>query len=589
MSPAIPIEWLGPDKTFGSEVAGLEEIGSIPIPYARLPGRAASTYRPHYTYWADLTDEPMEDLMALRGAGERTLRATVAAAIETVAAHRAGRSRRRRSALTAARILLDRLDPVDRTMLTRLVFPIDPVPREHAALIADELGVDPTWFERHRPRAKRRFAEMLAEPAHGDVLRRADALRTALGPYTPGHRVSDHLRELRLDPGGAEAQMYLYIAGPYAPRGDWHENRALDGERAMLAIVTRAFEKSPVQTDGTLTSSLVKAGMPAVVVPTFLATYFNLRHLNGVCVQWGPTSREQTEAILRAMGKPMTGKDIHALTDIRPLTLDTLMRNLSTDERFVRASRKTWALRAWGIDEYQGVVDEIGRRIDAAGGRVRTADVVADILATVPDVAESTVRVYLASLEFIVENGTVRRRHDSDPLPAQPHWNTARGTFQRGNTIRLALPVTKEMLRGSGVSILAPAAAGVGVQPGQERIFGSTAGDVAMVWPMRSTNGPRVSTVRALAKSHGAQIGDTLVLIFDTAKDTLTARHIPADTTGELLLEHLLGLKRVTLRSLARSLDCPPADVLELLNRRGDTALADVVNRWVSPKQHRTR
>ena len=52
------------------------------------------------------------------------------------------------------------------------------------------------------------------------AIRDADALRTALGPYTPSYRVLQQLRELRLDPGSVEAQMYLYIAGPYVPRGD---------------------------------------------------------------------------------------------------------------------------------------------------------------------------------------------------------------------------------------------------------------------------------------------------------------------------------------------------------------------------------
>lgn len=577
--PPIPVEWIGRDITFASNVPGVEEIGSISIPYARLPARAASAYRPRYTQWTDLADEVMEDLMALPGAGERTLRAVIAAAVDTVAAHRAARARRRRSALTEAHILLDRLDPVDRTMLTRLVFSVDPIPREHAALIADELGVVPAWFERHRPRAKRRFAEMLAEPAHSDVVRHADALRAALGPYTPSQRVFHYLRELRLDPGSVEAQMYLYAAGPYTSRGDWYENRGLGGERAMLDIVDRAFEKSPVQTDQALTASLVDAGMPAPVVPTFLATFFNLRRLNEVWVQWDTTSREQAEAILHAMGKPMTGADIHALTDSRPLTLDTLMRTLSTDERFVRASRTTWALRAWGVDEYRSVADEIGRRIDAAGGIVRTADVVSDILTTLPDVAESTVRVYLASLAFVVENGTVRRRRDDDPLPTQPHWNTARGTFKHGNTIRLALPVTGEMMRGSGLAILAAAAAGVGVHPGQRRSFATANREVTVAWPLESPNGPNIGSVRALAKSHDAQIGDTLVLIFDTTKATLTTRRIPVGTADEPLLQLLFGLKKVTLGSVAKGLDCPPKDVLELLSRRGDTALADIVNR----------
>ncbi|GAA2417756.1 hypothetical protein GCM10009856_29210 [Mycolicibacterium llatzerense] len=573
--PPIPVEWLGPKNTFGSKVSGLEEIGPIAIPYSRLPGRAMSAYRPRYTHWADLADELMEDLMALPGAGERTLRATVAAAIETVAAHRAARGRHLLTAPAAAHVLLDRLDPVDRTMLTRLVFPIDPIPRED---VAAELGVDPAWFERNRPRAKRRFAEMLAEPAHHDVTRHADALRAVLGPYTPSQRVIHHLREYRLDPDSAEAQMYLYLAGPYVPRGDWHENRAIDGERRVLDVVARAFDTSPVHTDKTLAAKLVDAGMPAAVVPDFLATFFNLRRLNGGCVQWGPTSREQAEAILHAMRKPMTGADIHAMIDSQ-LTLETLMGTLSSDERFVRASRTTWALRAWGTVQYQGVVDEIGRRIDTAGGRVRSADLVADILTAVPDVAEASVRGYMASLAFISEKGTLRRRRDDDPLPTQPHWNTARGTFQHGNTIRLALPVTCELLRGSAVQIPAATAAGAGVQPGERRNFGTAVGDVAVIWPLWSTNGPRLGTIRALAKSHGAQIGDTVVLIFDTAKNTLTARRIPASTAGEPLLELLLGTKRITLRSLATRLDCAPEDVLRLLNRRGDTALADVVTR----------
>lgn len=572
--PPLPTEWIGRDKTFASKVPGLEEIGSIAIPYARLPGRAATTYRPHYTHWADLADQPMEDLMALPGAGERTLRAAVAAAIEIVDTHRAARGRRRLTAPAAAHVLWDRLDPVDRTMLTGLVFPIDPIPRED---VAAELGVDPAWFDRNRPRAKRRFAEMLAEPAHHDVTRHARALAAVLGPYTPSHRVIHYLEELRLDPDSAEAQMYLYLAGPYAPRGDWYENRAIGGERRVLDVVAHAFDASPAHTDKALTARLVDSGMPPAVVPAFLAEFFNLRQLNGACVQWGSTSREQAEAVLHAMGKPMTGADIHALIDSQTLTLQTLMGTLYTDERFVRASRTTWALRAWGMAQYQGLVEEIGRRIDAAGGSVRSADLVADVLAAVPDVAESSVRGYMASLAFISERGTLRRRRDDDPLPAQPHWNTARGTFQHANTIRLALPVTSELLRGSAVQIPAAAAAGAGVQPGERRNFGTAVGDVAVIWPLWSTNGPRLGTIRALAKSHGAQIGDTVVLIFDTAKHTLTARRIPAGTAGEPLLELLLGTKRITLRSIATRLDCAPEDVLRLLNHRGDTALADVV------------
>lgn len=134
-----------------------------------------------------------------------------------------------------------------------------------------------------------------------------------------------------------------------------------------------------------------------------------------------------------------------------PGEVSSLARTISKDDRFIRTSRYTWALCAWGLDEYNGVVTAIGQRIDAAGGTAPVAGLVADIRAHHPDVAESSIRTYLSSLAFVVEKGSARRRTDTDGWPPVAPLQTARGCYRNGpNEIRLALPVDHDMLRGSG-------------------------------------------------------------------------------------------------------------------------------------------
>ena len=52
---------------------------------------------------------------------------------------------------------------------------------------------------------------------------------------------------------------------------------------------------------------------------------------------------------------------------------------MSADERTVRVSRTDWALKTWGLEEYSGVAQEIGRRIDEQGGRVRITELAEEI------------------------------------------------------------------------------------------------------------------------------------------------------------------------------------------------------------------
>ncbi|MCH9732327.1 MAG: hypothetical protein K0U84_22110 [Actinomycetia bacterium] len=107
---------------------------------------------------------------------------------------------------------------------------------------------------------------------------------------------------------------------------------------------------------------------------------------------------------------------------------------LSEDDRFVRASRRAWGLRSWEIPEYAGIAHAIGARIDAAGGTAKVTDVFEDLLAAYPDIAETSIKTYLSTLEFVVTAGMVRRRTDDDEWPEVAPLNTVRGAFRNGTT-----------------------------------------------------------------------------------------------------------------------------------------------------------
>jgi hypothetical protein len=206
---------------------------------------------------------------------------------------------------------------------------------------------------------------------------------------------------------------------------------------------------------------------------------------------------------------------------------------LYADHRFVRATRQAWGLRAWGIDGYAGRVRRNRRPHRRRNGKANIDELIRDMLSRFPDVAENSIRAYLSTLAFICEAGLVRRRTDTDERPPVPVLNTVRGVFRNGDKeIRLAIPVTTDMLRGSSLQLRPAVAAALGVSPGQRRLFSSPDGQVAISWRLSLTNGPSIGSLRSSATARGATHADTLVPAFELDKSTLEADRIGTEVTG---------------------------------------------------------
>ncbi|MGP4058543.1 hypothetical protein ACTWP6_27590 [Mycobacterium sp. 4D054] len=563
-------------------VEGFDSIGSFTIPYARLPRRLGA-YAVEYPRWADIAHLTPQALLLRPKLGAAAVRALIEAAQRAVQVRHDTLAAGRIGADAAVARLAGQLDHFDREVLAAQVWALDPIP-QHA--VADRLGVHAASVGRNLPRARARFAELLADPAHQEVGEHADEVRRRLGPYLPASAADLELRRLGLDPTGQNATVLLYIAGPYARRGDWIEDTSTPGgaRTQVAAAVDALLDAQFAPTSDALLSALTSLGLPTGVALAYLESQGDLRRCGDLWVRWsGDTAANMAHAALQVLGTPATAEAIHAtlgVWDSTGTSLERVKAILSKDDRFVRASRSKWGLRKWGVAEYVNIVHAIGECIDAGGGKVSTAAIIEELRSRYPDITESSIRSYLGTLVFVLEKGVARRRTKADEWPALQPLNAVRGAFRNGvNEIRVAHLVTSDLLRGSGQVVHPAVADAAGVFPGQQRTFTNAHGPVTVSWKLASTNGAGIGSLRAHAAALGADVGDTLVLAFGTNDASLQVVRLTAADAPKERLRKLLGhAVRKPAAALAAALDCRQEDVGAILRARGDDELAHLLD-----------
>ena len=129
-----------------------------------------------------------------------------------------------------------------------------------------------------------------------------------------------------------------------------------------VAAVDAVFAREPAPSTDSLLHALTDLGIRSGIALTYLESQVALRRFGDVWVRWaGDSAASMAEAVLHVLGAPATAEAILATIGSEARTsLATVNGTLSEDDRFIRASRRTWALRAWGITEYAGIARAIG-------------------------------------------------------------------------------------------------------------------------------------------------------------------------------------------------------------------------------------
>ena len=559
------------DTPVGQLIDGLDTIADQLIPYGWLPVRARSIYGADAVVWADLAAETITTLVSRPRSGENTVRDLLYAA--HLAAHRARHEPTDAPSDPAAiaERLLARLPDYDRAVLRARSWALEP---QSIPETARTLGVAAVNIHRNQPRAHARFSDLLNEPAHRPLLDCATALGEQLGPITDEAAAAEALHERGLRIDSDAAQMMLHLAGPYARTGGWLENVPAEGLATAAAAVEAALDEYGAPTTAAVTLQLQLLGIPAATAAQFIDSRPQLRRFGDRWVRWGTSTGDRTEAALHLLGRPATLAEI-AETISEHCRERSVREVLHHDNRFLRVTRHTWALRQWGHPEYGGLFTEIADRIDAAGGVIGVEDLVTDMTTDFPDIAAKSVRAVLRAPGFVANRHEVRRRTDADGWPPVPALQTISGVYRRGrNEIRVALPVTDDLLRGSGQLAHPALATALGVNPGQRRTFTGKPTAITVFWRLSTTNGAALGSLRPWATALGAQLGDQIVLAFNTKHGSVAATVCAHNAAPSQRLAALLGKPpHDRVAALARALTCKPRDVAALLQRRGELEL----------------
>ena len=116
------------------------------------------------------------------------------------------------------------------------------------------------------------------------------------------------------------------------------------------------------------------------------------------------TQSARAIAAVRMLGKPSTKEEISKLMDGYPI--NRVGSLLSSIDCIVRADKYRWGISDWIEDEYTGIVEEIGQRIDENGGSVAFNSLISEL----PEkfaISEVSVRAYISSEAFTVLDGYV--------------------------------------------------------------------------------------------------------------------------------------------------------------------------------------
>jgi hypothetical protein len=445
--------------------------------------------------------------------------------------------------------------------------------------VAARIGVSRQRVQQIQSVAAAGLTRIMSGTANRPVAWYAHEIRNRLGPCLPQAMAFELIANLQIPIPSETASVLLYLAGPYTSlAGDWLENRG--GADLAASAITDAFKWASIVTNQTLVSALVALGMSPDIAAAYLHHRSGLRQWDGSWVRWQGSAVDKAYTVLELLGESASAESINEVIG-EGHSVSTVQNGMSQDRRFMRTGKRKWGLRAWGLEEYSGIAGEILERIDARGGAVNVEDLVRELVGTFSDISESSVRMYLGTPAVIVEGPVVRRRTDSDGWPISQRLRDARGAFRtRENELRLAIPITRDLLRGSGQAINPAVAAAVGVTPGYDRTFTSS-GEARLTvrWRPWSTSGPDIGSVRGLPAVAQADLGDTVLLIFGLDDDSLDAIMIPSGTDGLSRLTTILGAQAgddpTTL--VASSLECRASEVRSTLRARGDGELADLL------------
>ncbi len=479
--------------------------------------------------------------------------------------------------------LFANMDERQHTIYRRRV--IDGVTLE---VVGGELDVTRERIRQLQLKAETQIAAALRSSPFTLLHWRAADLRSSLGATAPiAHDITQSALEKSLRGASQNAAellrpLILRLAGPFRERDSWMTLEQADiPEPADIEAMADEFGVLPLVD---ARDWLAAHGVRPEFHDAWLEHSGRFQHDGDRLLVWSGSVVDKSVALLAALGEPEDTEGLVALVG-EGHSVRGVRARLFEDERLVRVNRTHWALRAWGMEEYTGITDEIAQRIEGAGGEIEVAAVVREVVSQF-GVKESSVLVYTAAPMFVVEGDRIRLRMDDEPIDVGGSLENCAGAFRSSErSVSLLIPADADLLRGSGRPLSGSVAVALGVSPGRPRSFLHASGALNVTWPMTAAIGPSLGSARVLATTAGATGGERVRLDFDLEQGRVSAERVPQQIDSHEDIDAIRLLTGITADSenalslVADAVDVSPANVRRALSERGDIELAELLPR----------
>lgn len=234
--------------------------------------------------------------------------------------------------------------------------------------------------------------------------------------------------------------------------------------------------------------------------------------LGRTCGQWTirDTNKCRIAAALKFLGQPATKDELAALTCLPAANIGSTLGIL---EGVVRADKERWGFEEWIEDAYDGIFGEIVQRIDAYGGSAPVNLILRELPVRF-GVSEASVRAYLSSDAFKIDNDFVRRAEDEDYKAGPP--DSISGAIQVGAAWGQRLSLFERHFIGYSLGVSFDIAYANGVRPDDDLVVPVKGmnDEVSVIWRRHSLN-RLVDVGRAsdVLRAAGFRDGDDVIVI----------------------------------------------------------------------------
>lgn len=236
----------------------------------------------------------------------------------------------------------------------------------------------------------------------------------------------------------------------------------------------------------------------------------------GWLVRWDGPIQAKAERVLRLTCTPMTPEEL--LSAIGHGSVGSIKNQRG--DRLIRVDKHSrLGLPEWGLEEYEGIVQEIRQRIDRGGGIASVGAIIEEFTRDF-GVSVSSIEAYLALPMFNVMGDSVRFGDDSEFTPRSPSATPNAVKTSAGWGERQV--VSEAAMRGYSFSLNPHIAWANGLRPGIEIVVpvnGSNTHQASVIWRTTGITGKvDVGRVREWLVDHGVAAG-TELLICPTPED----------------------------------------------------------------------